>query len=242
MSARTAFHIALLGVAAYMTGRSNTSPTPPPKDDEVRRDVTRTERVFSKLARQLGGAVKYTTWASAGCAAAVLIAHDYPGELSTTVLQRLLPIGAGGAARIQPTPYVLAGCGLTMLGAAIRFACFRTLDRFFTFEVTVKEDHQLCTRGPYSVVRHPSYTGYCMQTIGVAMWNCCAGSWAREAGWLDTPVGVAVASVFVGLQAYVGLNMIMRCSQEDMLMRKQFGEIWDEWARRVPYRLVPFIY
>ncbi|TFY69298.1 hypothetical protein EVJ58_g505 [Rhodofomes roseus] len=242
MSTRTAFHVALLGVAAYMTHRSSTAPTPPPKDDEVRQDVKPTERIFGKVARRMGDAVKYMTWVSAGCTVAVLIAREYPSELSTNILRRLILVGTGAAARIQPTPVVLAGCALTAFGAAIRMACFQTLDRFFTFEVTVKEGHRLCTNGPYSVVRHPSYTGWCVQTIGVTLWNCCAGSWAREAGWLDRPGGMIAAYAFLGVQAYIGLSMIMRCSQEDALMKKQFGESWDEWAKRVPYRLVPFLY
>ncbi|KZT70870.1 hypothetical protein DAEQUDRAFT_810447 [Daedalea quercina L-15889] len=232
MSARTAFHIALLSVATYMIDRSSTAPNPPPKEDEMRQDINPAERFFSKVSRATG----------AGCTAAVLIAREYPSELNTAVLQKLLLVGTGAAAHIQLTPYVLAGFGLTMLGSAIRLVCFRTLDRFFTFEMTVKEDHQLCTRGPYSVVRHPAYAGYWVQTAGIALWNCCAGSWAREAGWLGTPAGMAMAGVFLGLQAYAGLSMIMRCSQEDALMRMRFGGLWDEWANRVPHRLVPFVY
>lgn len=172
----------------------------------------------------------------------MLVARDYQSKWGTTVLRQLLNVGIGAAARIQLTPAVLTGMALTVVGAGIRIACFRTLDRFFTFEVTVKEGHQLCTRGPYSVVRHPSYTGWVLQTVGIALCIFSPGSWAREAGWLHTPTGMVVAGVYTGLQLYTALGMLFRCSKEDALMRKQFGEQWDEWAGRVRYRLVPFIY
>ncbi|KAH9931818.1 uncharacterized protein B0H18DRAFT_988246 [Fomitopsis serialis] len=245
MFAQTPFHLALMGVAAYMTHRSSTAPTPPSKDNEIVREAKPMERIFQvsgKVVGQMGSATKYMTWASAGCTAAVLLAREYPSELSTAVLQKLLPAGIGAAARIQPTPVVLAGYVLTVVGAGIRVACFRALDRFFTFQVTVKEGHQLCTRGPYSIVRHPSYTGWCIQSVGIALWSCCAGSWAREAGLLERPTGMAAACVFVGVQTYIWLCIVLRCGQEDAWLRKHFGKGWDEWARTVPYRLVPFVY
>ena len=181
------------------------------------------------------------TWAAAGCTAAVLLAREYPSELSTAVLRSLLLDGSA-TDRIQLTPSVLGGALLTIVGAGIRVACFRAMKRFFTFEVTVRDGHELCTSGPYSVVRHPSYTGWILQSIGVALWSCGAGSWAREAGWLDTLVGRAVATAFIGLQTYISFGMMLRCSKEDELLRRQFGERWDAWASRVSYRLVPFIY
>ena len=172
----------------------------------------------------------------------MLVARDHPSEWGTTVLRELLNVGIGAAARIQLTPTVLTGLALAIAGAGIRVACFRTLDRFFTFEVTLKEGHQLCTRGPYSVVRHPSYTGWILQTVGIALWALGPGSWAREAGWLDTPAGMVAAGAYLGLQVYTALGMLLRCSKEDALMRKQFGAQWDEWAGRVRYRLIPLVY
>ena len=181
------------------------------------------------------------TWGAAGCTAAVLLAKEYPSELSTAILRRLL-LDSAAAERIRLTPLALAGTLLTIVGAGIRVACFREMKRFFTFEVTVRDGHELCTRGPYSVVRHPSYTGWMVQSIGVVLWSCGAGSWAREAGWLDTAVGRAVATAFIGLQTYIAVGMFLRCSKEDELLRKEFGESWNTWASRVSYRLVPFIY
>lgn len=181
------------------------------------------------------------TWATAGCTAAVLLAKGHPSELSTTILRRLLLDGSA-AERIKLTPVVLAGTLLTIAGAGIRVTCFREMKRFFTFEVTVRDGHELCTSGPYSVVRHPSYTGWLLQSIGVTLWSCGAGSWARESGRLNTPAGRAAATIFIGLQAYIAFGMLLRCSKEDELLKGEFGASWNTWASKVPYRLVPFIY
>lgn len=194
------------------------------------------------MATQDAQSYVFSTWAGVGCTTAVLVAREYPSEWNKSVLRELVHVSIGAATRIQLTPSILMGAVLTIMGAGIRMACFRALGRFFTFEVTVKEGHQLCTRGPYSIVRHPSYTGWILQTIGIALCTCSAGSWAREAGWLDTSAGMTVAGAYLGIQVYTALGMLLRCSKEDALMRKQFEKQWDEWAGRVRYRLIPFVY
>jgi protein-S-isoprenylcysteine O-methyltransferase Ste14 len=41
-------------------------------------------------------------------------------------------------------------------GASLRLWCFKCLQKFFTFNVTVKKDHKLITTGPYSLLVHPA--------------------------------------------------------------------------------------
>ena len=172
---------------------------------------------------------------------AVITARHCPGALGDMSLRALMS-GTGTEARVRITPVILTGWALTMLGTSLRLWCFRTLDRFFTFEVTLKADHQLCTGGPYSYVRHPAYTGWILQCIGLALWNGGAGSWARESGFLSTPIGRAVASVFLAVETYMCLSMVHRCSQEDMLMSDEFGTEWLAWASKVRYRLFPWLF
>jgi protein-S-isoprenylcysteine O-methyltransferase Ste14 len=33
-----------------------------------------------------------------------------------------------------------------------------------------------------------------------------------------------------------------RISVEDAMLRARFGQEWEDWARRVPYKLVPYIW
>ncbi|KAG2126910.1 hypothetical protein DEU56DRAFT_959007, partial [Suillus clintonianus] len=69
----------------------------------------------------------------------------------------------------------------------IRLWCFRTLGRFFTFELGVRKGHKLVTTGPYAVVRHQSYAGAALLSIGLFILH---GSWSsliRRSGVLNIP-------------------------------------------------------
>src|SRR3546814_13025802 len=45
----------------------------------------------------------------------------------------------------------------------------RVLARHFTVDVTIHPDHELVRRGPYRLLRHPSYTGLLMTFLGFAL-------------------------------------------------------------------------
>jgi protein-S-isoprenylcysteine O-methyltransferase Ste14 len=53
------------------------------------------------------------------------------------------------------------------------------LGRNWSGTVTLKEDHELITSGPYGVVRHPIYTGLLLGFLGIAIargeWRCILG-------------------------------------------------------------------
>jgi protein-S-isoprenylcysteine O-methyltransferase Ste14 len=37
------------------------------------------------------------------------------------------------------------------------------------------------------------------------------------------------------------LVFVARAKKEDDMLRKEFSD-WDEWAKKVPYKLIPFVY
>ena len=129
---------------------------------------------------------------------------------------------------------------LVLLGAAIRYWCYREMGKHFTAHVTLIKNHKLIKTGPYSIVRHPAYTGILFVLVGKVIWYTARGSWLRESmiyqrklSWLFiTPVMFAI---FV-----VGLVVVpRRMPAEDAILKKEFGKDWDEWAKAVPYRLIP---
>ncbi len=63
------------------------------------------------------------------------------------------------------------GIGLAILvcGVAFRLWAIVTLGRFFTFRVTIQEDHRVVERGPYAIVRHPGYTGASVACLGLGI-------------------------------------------------------------------------
>jgi protein-S-isoprenylcysteine O-methyltransferase Ste14 len=86
--------------------------------------------------------------------------------------------------------------------------------------VTVKENHELITSGPYRFVRHPIYSGLLLALIGSA---------------LARPEWRGVLAVAIAFYALWRKSRI-----EEQFMRNQFGAAYEEYARRVP-ALVPFI-
>jgi len=64
-------------------------------------------------------------------------------------------------ATISGDPWLTAvlGAAFVLLGIAVRQWAARTLGRFFTQSVMIREGHRVITSGPYRFVRHPGYTG-----------------------------------------------------------------------------------
>jgi protein-S-isoprenylcysteine O-methyltransferase Ste14 len=86
--------------------------------------------------------------------------------------------------------------------------------------VTVKEDHELITTGPYVIVRHPIYTGLLLAFLGSAI---AIGEWR------------GVLAVVIVLW-----SLLRKLRFEERWMREQFGERYEAYSRRVP-ALVPFV-
>ncbi|OBZ73555.1 hypothetical protein A0H81_06028 [Grifola frondosa] len=90
---------------------------------------------------------------------------------------------------IRITNVFLFGWLLQTSGGLFRLASFQRLGRFFTYELALRENHDLITSGPYSVVRHPGYAGFAACIIGMWMCQLGSGSWLVESGVLETPIG-----------------------------------------------------
>lgn len=114
-----------------------------------------------------------------------------------------------------------SGAAVTAAGLLFSVWARHHLGRNWSQAVTVKQDHQLITSGPYALVRHPIYTGLLVAFLGSAI---ARGEWRGL---------LAVALVFVALSAKLRL--------EERWMRAQFGEAYESYSRRVA-ALVPYLY
>lgn len=126
--------------------------------------------------------------------------------------------------------------------ASIRLYCFRTLGRFFTFQVTLRKEHKLIIDGPYRFVRHPGYMGMILGALGTLLWFGTKGSWIRECGVLASLAGKVVVGAFMTQWVGYLYALLTRMPEEDGLLEKEFGREWEDWARNVPYSLVPGVY
>ena len=126
-------------------------------------------------------------------------------------------------------------------GAAIRVQCYREMGKQFTSSVTLLKDHKLITSGPYSYVRHPSYTGVFLNMTALVIWYTAEGSWLREREVHKIPLAWLILAPLIAIISLLYLLVLRRIPAEDEILRKAFGKEWDEWARKVPNRIIPGI-
>ena len=134
------------------------------------------------------------------------------------------------------------GLILIVLGTWLRLMTYRHLGRFFRFEASIQKDHELIISGPYSFVRHPSYTGLILVFGGMFPWNLSKGSWFMESGLWNTRLGKLFFVMYFSPYISIIFFTLARMSKEDIALRNQFGKKWDDWAKRVPYSIFPGIY
>jgi protein-S-isoprenylcysteine O-methyltransferase len=118
--------------------------------------------------------------------------------------------------------FAIAGVVLFVAGLLLRWWAIITLGRFFTVDVTIEKDHELVERGPFRIVRHPSYTGVLLAFVGLAL---SLRNWAALLVIL-VPIGAA---------------FIHRMKVEEDALSRALGSRYAEYMKRTK-RLVPFVY
>ncbi|GJE97025.1 isoprenylcysteine carboxylmethyltransferase family protein [Phanerochaete sordida] len=232
----------LLWSATWLAVRAQSPPTPPPRKDEMQKfESVGDTMVPQKIMRGSVLIQNSIYWTNAVCETAVVLSA-YASPSTRTTLLSLLAREPSAAAHIQPTAAWLAGAALMHAGALVRLACYRALGADFTWELAVRRGHVLATRGPYAVVRHPSYVGAALIYAGALAVLFGPGGWFGACvGW-----GSVWSWVFAGGCAAwavgVPVMLMRRVGREDEVLRQAFGEEWEAYARRVPYRLVPYIF
>lgn len=163
-------------------------------------------------------------------------------SLLRNVPQRLAPVIASVVPRLRLTSTFAAGTLLVCTAAIIRRQCYRTLGRFFTFDLALRKEHKLVTSGPYSVVRHPAYTGAILFVLGARMCLHDDGSLLHALGVWDSLHGKILECAGHVLAALAIFSFVGRVKKEDEALKNEFGQEWEEWARRTPWRLIPDIW
>ena len=113
------------------------------------------------------------------------------------------------------------GVVLFAAGGALRIWPVFVLGRRFSGLVAIQPGHTLATSGIYSVIRHPSYLGLLVNSLGWAL--------AFRSG-----VGVLLTTFLVP-------PLLARIHAEERLLRSQFGAAYEVYSARTS-RLVPGLY
>jgi len=109
-------------------------------------------------ARELSSLVVVAVGFVIGVAGAVLIA----GQVTAAAI----PFGRG--------VLFVVGCAAMIFGIAFRVWAVIVLGRYFTVYVRVSENQTVVDRGPYRLLRHPSYTGLLCTCLGIGL---ALGNW-----------------------------------------------------------------
>jgi len=122
---------------------------------------------FSQMQQGRQGATRISGWGFRVAAALCIIATN----VALYLAPRVLP-----AAQIRPGAIAFAaGFVILLAGITLRGWSFKALGEYFTFTVMVSSDQPVITRGPYRVLRHPSYSGILLACFGIGL---AAANWA----------------------------------------------------------------
>ena len=127
-----------------------------------------------------------------------------------------------GWSPVFPLWLILIGIFLIALGYAFSVWAF-VENRFFTTVVRIQKErgHVVCDSGPYRIVRHPGYAGNILPLPGIVL--------ALSSLWTLIPAAVALVII------------VIRTALEDRTLQEELPG-YQEYARRVRYRLFPGIY
>jgi protein-S-isoprenylcysteine O-methyltransferase Ste14 len=154
-------------------------------------------------------------WRGAGVRVALLVLLALilclPGFRQFPASRRVVPVGP-----------VVAGAGVAVCAAGIALSIWarRHLGRNWGMPMSLKEEHELVTTGPYRVVRHPIYTGILIAMLG----STATGS----------PLWPILFVLFGGYFLY-------SATVEERLMLRQFPTQYPAYRRRTKM-LIPFVF
>ena len=143
--------------------------------------------------------------------AAFLLLRSNPG-LTRWLAARFVP---------QTVECEICGVAVTMAGLAIAIWARFYLGANWSATVTLKQGHELIRSGPYSVVRHPIYSGLLLAMLGTAIY----------VGEIRGLFAVALATWAWKMKSRV----------EESFMESEFGDRYVAYRREVK-GLVPFLW
>lgn len=156
-------------------------------------------------------------------------------DKGTILLFRIIyPLGIVGAFSIQfwdnfsllkgfnASTLAWVGTLLFIAGMSLRWTAILQLKHAFTVKISIIENHTLHTKGVYSIIRHPSYTGLMLYYAGLGLL-----------------LGNALSFLMlIGVNALV---LTTRIQKEERVLAENFGSEWDLYVSKT-YRLIPYIF
>jgi protein-S-isoprenylcysteine O-methyltransferase Ste14 len=109
-----------------------------------------------------------------------------------------------------------------IIGITMRYIIIRSLGKYFTVDVTIREDHKIKKEGFYRYVRHPSYAFSLLTSLGLGL-------------YLNNGLSLLLAFI----PPFIAFSY--RIKIEEAALTEQFGNEYLEYRRKTK-KLIPFIY
>lgn len=144
------------------------------------------------------------------------------------------------SAFVDPLPLtttVIVGYIMMTIGGLGRLWCYKTLGKFFTYEITIRKSHQLIKTGPYNYVRHPSYSFILILVIGFLLVHQRLRNFFPNNYLIQIifdPIGIAIINILIILP------IVRRVVREEKELSKKFGNEWNQYALKTK-RFIPKI-
>ena len=116
---------------------------------------------------------------------------------------------------------VLTIC-FVMIGMMIRWFSIITLSKYFSTNLTIVDDHTLYKDGLYKYIRHPSYLGATISSVGVGLYFSNLISFC-----------IIVSSIVIGY--------IHRIRNEEKMLINHFGKEYIDYQNETK-KLIPFVW
>ena len=107
------------------------------------------------------------------------------------------------------------GLGITAVRIWLKWWAMRTLGKYWSVQIEIRESHKLIKDGPYCYIRHPAYLSNLMEYFGIPL----------IANAYYTIIGVFLI--------YLPFNLI-RLHLEEKELIKKFGEEYEHYRKKVP--------
>ncbi len=119
-------------------------------------------------------------------------------------------------------PLLWSGIAAMLAGMLLRWWSVHTLAQYFTVDIAIQPGQELIRRGPYRLLRHPSYTGALLTVFGF---------------------GIALGDLPAALVVIVPITaaFLWRIRIEEQMLAQAFPDAYPAYARETR-RLIPFVW
>jgi protein-S-isoprenylcysteine O-methyltransferase Ste14 len=126
---------------------------------------------------------------------------------------RLLPLGGW---------LTWTGVAIMISGIVFRRHAISVLGKYFTASVQIQKDHELIKAGPYRYIRHPSYLGILILTVGLGI---------ALSNWVSLLLCIVLPAI----------GIMRRVKVEEKELELHFGDRYLDY-RKSTWRIIPYIY